>query len=554
MEEVAVEQTQVVVVGGGATGTGILRDLALRGVDAVLIEQFDLAHGTTSRFHGLLHSGARYAVNDPDSARECIQENKILRKVAKTCIEETAGMFVQLPEDDPKYVELWLIACKEAGIPVTEIPVKQVLELEPNLAKNIRRAFVVPDAAIDGFRLVWANAASAKAKGARIYTYTKLEEMKINDGKVVGIKVLDTKTKKQRQINCNYVINATGAWAGEVAAKAGIKLPVIKNKGTLLVFNHRITSRVVNRLRQPGDGDIIVPHGTVAIFGTTSISVDSPDSLKSSVQEAQKLLALGKELVPEIENFRVLRSFAGVRPLYQKEIEAANQFEKASGVKNNGRAVTRGFALVDHEKDGVSGIISVVGGKLTTYRLMAEKTVDYVGEKLGITAPCQTAAMELVTPASKEQVNLLAKFMSRTAGYKLAERLGFKVGAVISLLQQRPSGGRIICDCEQVTMAEIILRLQEDKTATLNDIRRKTRMGMGTCQGNGCISRAVTQLYQEGMLSFGQTQLLLKNFLEERWRGSRQVLGEDQIRQTELMRNKYLNLLNIDKGADRYEI
>ena len=89
----------VVVIGGGATGAGTLRDLAMRGVKALLLEQRDLVHGTSSRFHGLLHSGARYAVKDAEAGRECIEENRILRRIGKHCVEETEGFFVRTPED-----------------------------------------------------------------------------------------------------------------------------------------------------------------------------------------------------------------------------------------------------------------------------------------------------------------------------------------------------------------------------------------------------------------------------------------------------------------------
>ena len=92
-------QTDVLIIGGGATGVGIARDLALRGIPSVLIEKGDLASGASGRNHGLLHSGGRYAVSDPEAARECISENRILRKIAPHCIEETDGLFVSLPED-----------------------------------------------------------------------------------------------------------------------------------------------------------------------------------------------------------------------------------------------------------------------------------------------------------------------------------------------------------------------------------------------------------------------------------------------------------------------
>ncbi|MDO9794822.1 FAD-dependent oxidoreductase, partial [Glaesserella parasuis] len=89
--------TDVIIIGGGATGAGIARDCALRGIDCILLERRDIATGATGRNHGLLHSGARYAVNDRESATECIEENKILRRIARHCIDETEGLFITLP-------------------------------------------------------------------------------------------------------------------------------------------------------------------------------------------------------------------------------------------------------------------------------------------------------------------------------------------------------------------------------------------------------------------------------------------------------------------------
>ena len=108
--------TEVVIIGGGATGAGIMRDCALRGIDCILLERDDIAAGTTGRNHGLLHSGARYAVTDPESARECIQENRILKRIASHCVEATGGLFVTLPEDDINFQGTFMEACALAGI------------------------------------------------------------------------------------------------------------------------------------------------------------------------------------------------------------------------------------------------------------------------------------------------------------------------------------------------------------------------------------------------------------------------------------------------------
>lgn len=546
------EKTQVVVIGGGATGTGILRDLAMRGIEAILVEQYDLAHGTSSRFHGLLHSGARYAVNDPESARECIEENTILRQVAKTCVEETEGFFVQLPQDPDEYVQKWLTACEKVGIPVREITVAEALKLESNINPQAVRVFVVPDAAIDGFRLTWGNVTSAEEYGARAYTYTKVDKIIIEKGQVAGVKVTDLKKDSQRIIECDYVINATGAWASEIAALAGVKLEVICDKGTLLAFNHRISTRVINRLRQPGDGDIMVPHGTVAIFGTTSIKVDDPNCLSSTSRETKALMELGRDLFPKIDEFRVLRSFAGVRPLY-KEPDEAGAADNSSAI-DSGRAVTRGFALLDHHRDGVTGLISVVGGKLTTYRLMAEKAVNLICKKMNNTTPCKTAQQPIIEPANEQQIAALKELLSTVATAKLTQRLGGKVDEVMEIIKKAPWKSQIICHCEQVSLAEIELRLTQRRAVTLNDLRRQTRMGMGTCQGSVCATSAIGMLFEKGMLTFEQVEYLMKDFLEERWKGNHLTLWGDQLRQADLTRHKYLNLINLTKGDEQYEI
>jgi len=136
-------QTDVLVIGGGATGAGVAWDCALRGFDTILAERRDLGEGTSGRFHGLLHSGGRYAVKDPDAAIECIEENVILRRIAADCIEDTGGLFVTTPDDDPAYGDEFLAGCARTGVPAEEISVAEALRMEPRLNPGIRRAFTV---------------------------------------------------------------------------------------------------------------------------------------------------------------------------------------------------------------------------------------------------------------------------------------------------------------------------------------------------------------------------------------------------------------------------
>lgn len=211
------KQTDVVVIGGGCTGLGIARDLTLRGIRVSLIEQADLAHGATGHFHGLLHSGGRYVISDPVSARECYAENQILRRVAPACIEDTGGYFAATDSDDPAYEASFLAGCQAAGIPVEEISPGEARRQEPYLTRHLRRVFAVPDGAIDGFDLARANARAVSESGGEIWTHSKVTAILCEQGQVRGVRVRHTLDETESEIRCDYVVNAGGAWAGQIA-------------------------------------------------------------------------------------------------------------------------------------------------------------------------------------------------------------------------------------------------------------------------------------------------------------------------------------------------
>lgn len=295
------ERTTVLIIGGGATGAGILRDLSMRGVAALLVEQRDLAYGTSSRYHGLLHSGGRYAVKDPEAARECIEENRILRKIGVHCVEATEGYFIRTPEDDASFEETWVQACASAGIPAQRVAVGEALRREPNLSPKIESVYRVPDAAVDGFRLIWQNVASARKYGGRIMTYTQVVGIAHSGGQVAGVTVRNTQTGQISKIACEYIVSAAGSWAGKIAALAGIPVNVRPDRGTLVAFHHRICGRVINRLRPPSDGDIFVPHGSITILGTTSATTENPDDTVPTAEEVVRLLEIGSASFERIQ-------------------------------------------------------------------------------------------------------------------------------------------------------------------------------------------------------------------------------------------------------------
>lgn len=532
------DKTTVVVIGGGATGVGILRDLSMRGVAAILLEARDLAYGTSSRFHGLLHSGGRYAVKDPVSARECMEENTVLRKIARYCVEDTEGFFVRLPEEDAAFEETWLKACREAGIPAVEISPREALRLEPDLTPRIAAVYRVPDAAIDGFRLCWQNAVSARRYGGKIQTYTEVTGIEQSGGRVTGVRTRNTLTGQTGSIACDFVVSAAGSWVGQIAGLAGISVDVQPDRGTLIAFNHRFTSRVVNRLRPPSDGDIFVPHGSVTILGTTSVAVKQPDDMVPNTEEILALLAVGEELCPNLPHYRILRAFAGTRPLYSADPTA------------QGREASRNFAIIDHSRQGVDGFASVVGGKLTTYRLMAEKMADFVCSRLGVAVKGRTATEPLIEDVPQQTIARGRHYFPAHGADLASARLGPDFAAVSETLRLQPEKKQLVCECEMVTLAEVELVAGESTTFNLSDVRRRTRMGMGTCQGAFCALRGVGTVVSGGLVPESDPAELLKEFLEARWSGIRPALWGNQLREIELARGIYQATLNIDGAMD----
>jgi len=198
--------------------------------------------------------------------------------------------------------------------------------------------------------------------------------------RVAGARVRDVAKGEDLEIYAAMTINATGAWAAKVTGLVGITISVIPGKGTMVAMNHRVLNTVVNRCKMPADGDIIVPVHTVAIIGTTDERVADPENLRIEPWEVQLMLDEGDKIVPGLSQARVVRAWAGVRPLYQEDYAGSS------------RDATRKFALLDHkERHNVDGFITITGGKWTTFRLMAEKTVDLATQHLGPRKPCVTA-------------------------------------------------------------------------------------------------------------------------------------------------------------------
>jgi glycerol-3-phosphate dehydrogenase len=510
------KSTEVLVIGGGVTGCGVLFDLAHRGFKTILVERGALSNGTSGRFHGLLHSGGRYAVKDSEAARECIVENQVLRKIMPHCIEDTGGMFINTPWDPPEHADLFQKSCQDVGIPIEEISISEMLHREPLLNPDIRRAFLVPDGSIETWEACQSLVDSAAEYGAEALVYHEVIDMLTSNGQVTGAKVKNSITGEELEIEADLVVNAAGAWGGSVAQMAGCDVTVYAGKGTMVAMNYRMVNTVINRCGPASDGDILVPVGSVAVIGTTSVKVPDPDDYPIEDWEVKKMMDEGEKAIPAFRNFRALRAWAGVRPLYQDTKAGADL-----------RKVTRKYALLDHStRDGVDGLVTITGGKWTTYRMMAEHTVDLVCQKLGTERPCHTATTVL-------------KHGHEQKYYRLGQRL--------EQLETKTWCGQLICECEIVTRPQIEKHLKHSDRNIINDLRRDLRVGMGPCQGGFCTYRVAGIMHEHKKLSAGQANKALVDFLQERWKGVQPVLWGQHLRQFQLDEGIYMGLLGLDK-------
>lgn len=542
MKDTSAKEYDVIVIGGGATGAGTARDCAMRGLKTILIERLDFTAGATGRNHGLLHSGARYAHTDPESAAECIKENMILKRIARHCVEDTGGLFVTLPEDSLDYQDAFVRDCLKAGIQADVIDPRKAVEMEPAVNPDIIGAVRVPDGSIDPFRLTTANVLAARMNGADVLTYQEVVGFEKDGNRIVGVKLRSRKTGAESTVYGKVTVNACGIWGYLVAKLAGVTVNMYPAKGALLIFGHRVNNMVINRCRKPADADILVPGDTICVIGTTStrIPFDEIDNMEVTPGEVDLLLREGCKLSPKLAYTRILRAYAGVRPLVAADNDPT------------GRSISRGIVCLDHaERDGVEGFITITGGKLMTYRLMAQDATDMVCRKLGVNRKCETA--EIPLPGSEPDAadeERRAHIIELSTEQKAAEgRHGSWSGKIEA---KSDADDALVCECEQVSVAEVNYAIEELDVHNLINLRRRTRLGMGTCQGELCACRGAGILERHDKCT-ERSLSDLASFMNERWHGMYPVCWGETLVEVQFTSWLYQGIMGLESEPERHE-
>lgn len=361
---------KVLVIGAGSSGLFTSIELAMRGFEVALVERGTAGAGTSGKFHGLLHSGARYAVTDRKAAFDCYNESRKIMEIAPLCVEQTGGLFVSVSKADDEYGEQLEEGLSACSIPFTNLNGEEALAREPNLNPEVRQAISVPDAVLKGSQFLLSALMTAVTMGVRFLPFRELAGASLESSVIKSVRLLNLSTGTMESEEADFVVNCSGPWISETARKLGLPIEVLPTAGVMSVVDRRLTLGVINRMRKPSDGDILVPYGSSTIAGTTAAVTENPASFEISEDDVEMLGEEASALVPIISRLGFTRSYASFRPLVK------------TGAGQEGRETTRDFSIVA-DSSKVKNLACVVGGKMTTCRLVGEKAADAVSTMAG---------------------------------------------------------------------------------------------------------------------------------------------------------------------------
>jgi len=537
----------LIVVGGGVNGTGIARDAAMRGLRTLLVEKRDFAAGSSGANSGMIHGGVRYLRHDRHVTELACIDSGYIQRIAPHLLFRVPFLFPLRAEDprDPTLRERFLRYGVEvylglyddyqplkAGKPSAVLSAEEAYQLEPALARDLIGAVSFDEWGIDPFRLCAANAVSARRHGATIRNYVRVTGfLRGRDGAVRGVIVRDEATGAEQAFEARAVILACGPWTPQVAALAGVEVKLRPGKGVHLTLDRRVSNYGVICKTVDGRDIFVMPHEQTSIVGTTDDDFyGDPDHLEVTEDEVAYLWQAATRSLPSVAYARILRAWAGVRPTLFEYGKLEDE-------------LSREHAIHDHRADGAPGLLSIVGGKLASYRIMSEEAVDAVERVLGAPhRPCRTHLEPLPGGERHPDVAALARQyrLPQIVVERMAYRHGAEAQAICELAARAPHLRTPICRCEQVIAAELIWSIRNEEGRRLADLRRRNRLAMGPCQGMDCAAAAAAVLAREANLAPAAQRRELVDLLQLRWKGHRPVLGGVGMAQAELTRAIHL--------------
>jgi len=526
----------VVVIGGGVTGAGVARDLALRGLSVLLLEKGDWGAGTSGASSWMIHGGPRYLEYDWDTTRRsCIDAGHIVT-IARNLVYRVVFIIPVLPHDRNN-IERMETAMEvydrfqplKKAHPHRRLTAAEARQAEPGLSPDVIAAVTMEEWGVDPHRLVYANVQDAMAHGARALNHTRVTDLIRDGGKVIGVRYRgpDGATSEAR---ARVVVNATGPWSPEVGTMAGVKVDLRPAKGIHIVYPHRISNFSISAESIDGRDLLMVAHAGFTLLGTTDDDFYGDlDSVDVQEDEVEYLLQGFERVFPAIRDYRPVRTTTGVRPTLFKWRRYEDE-------------LSRRYEVIDHSASGAEGFITIAGGKLSMYRLMAEETSDAVCRKLGHEAPCTTATRPL--PGNESDPEPASDLASRCGIPALAVvRLQGRHGSNAEKVLDEANTARILCRCEPVTESELVYAARHEQVGTLADAFRRVGVAAGPCAGAACILRAAEVVGRELGWSATQRFDAAREFVRGAWLGRAPVLPHAGWAQEELAQGAMRGLM-----------
>jgi glycerol-3-phosphate dehydrogenase len=502
LAELARTEFDLAVIGGGMIGTGVARDAAMRGLKTVLFEKEDFCYGTSGRSSRMIHGGLRYLANyDLGLVREGLREREILLRLAPHLVHPLKflipvyGSFLHKMKLKIGMILYDLLSYDKSLPSHKSLDKAQVLEAEPALAEDgLRGAYVYYDSQIAlTERLCMENVVSAWSHGALLLNHTKVVELVKQSDTVSGVKVEDVITGKTTEFRSRLVVNVGGPWVDEIVR--GVRRtqqPLARTTRGIHLVTPKVTKDAVALFAADGRAYFAMPWLDFELIGTTDIDYEKDmDAVKAEVEDVNYLQTEVQRAFPKARFDQIFYTMAGVRSLLRVE-----------GVKES--SVTRRHIIYDHEKkEDLKGLVTVIGGKLTAYRGIAEDVTDVACGKLASSSECTTANELLpgADPTVLERIHAEMDSVAIENGIsveslnRLVSLYGSRYTEVLDYLKKDRRLGERICKTQPDIMAEVVHAIEKESAITLTDFMiRRSLIAFRQCEGLDCCRKVARKM------------------------------------------------------------
>lgn len=538
------DEVEIAVIGGGVNGTGVARDLTLRGVKVALFERHDLGFGASGNSSGMIHGGPRYLLTTPAVTKSSCLDSGFIQRIAPHLLFRIPFLMPLMRGPQARIMlELYDAFFRayddfqplKRGEPHTRLTLHELLQLEPGLTGDIVAGMTFDEWGVDGARLCVMNALDAAERGAKVHVHALVTAIAARPraseaptrctGYVLSVR--DVLTRRIWRVGAKAVVNATGAWGPLTVALGGLPTSSVKlrpAKGIHVVFDRRLSNYGLMTTGIDGRQIFLEPWQNMSVIGTTDDDYYGDlNDVRPTSEEVRYLVQGVARLFPAVREARIVGTWAAVRPtLY------------AFGPNED--KLSREHEIIDHTADGAPDVYSMIGGKLASYRLFAQEMSHRLARDFAPSSVCTTHETPLPGGDRRADDAALARSggITHLASRRLVYRHGSRAEAIVRRIAKQPRERAVVCACEPVVEAEVRHVIHAEMARTVDDVARRTRLGLGACGGMRCAARCGQILEAELDLAPGEGRRQARRFLIRQARMRLVAMGPAQARQEAL--------------------